>query len=55
MYVCVSGVDPGVFWPTAEELADIKEQEAEFDPCLETMLAELEQEKAEAAEAKLQR
>ena len=37
-------------WPSKEELKGIIEDEKEFEPSLETLIAEVEREKAELAE-----
>ena len=42
-----SGVDPGVMWPTKEELQETLKDEAEWEPTLQEMRAKAAAQKAE--------
>lgn len=42
-----SGIDPGILWPSKEELQDIKEFEKDWEPSIQSMWKELKEEREE--------
>ncbi|ELU18930.1 hypothetical protein CAPTEDRAFT_226802 [Capitella teleta] len=48
-----SGVDPGVMWPSKEELAEIKDIEAEFKPTLQELWANVAEKRESEKAARL--
>jgi len=47
-----SGLDPGILWPSKEEVKEQMEFEKEWEPSLEDMLKSLEDERQSALEAR---
>lgn len=50
-----SGLNPGVMWPRKEELKYLKEYEKAFSPRLEDLIAENQEKKEAARQARLER
>jgi len=46
-YGRASGVDPGVFWPTQDELEEIRQEDEELHPKLSVTIEQMQQSKAE--------